>query len=267
MRNSLKEKIPKPLWDLSRNLWFAVQHAKLWPMANLHPDRIQSKNRIASYKNIHQGKRCFIIGNGPSLKNTDISKLRNEITFGMNRIYLAFPEWGFDTNYFVSINDLVVEQCAKDISSLSIPKFLSWHSRPHIDIDKNISFLHTTYTGPKFSKNIENRIWEGATVTFISMQLAFYMGFSEVILIGVDHNFKSKGTPNTTVTSQGADEDHFDSRYFGKGFRWQLPDLETSEIGYQLAKEAFEANGRKVVDATIGGKLTIFPKVSYDSLF
>ena len=55
--------------------------------------------------------------------------------------------------------------------------------------------------------------------------------------------------------------------YFGKGFRWQLPDFETSEIGYRLARQAYEGAGRQVLDATIGGKLTIFPKVEYESLF
>lgn len=267
MKSSLKDKIPQPVWDFARKGWFFWQHAKLWPMANLHPDRIQSKKKIATFKNIHQGERCFIIGNGPSLKKTDVSKLKDEYTFGMNRIYLAFPEWGFETSYFVSINNLVIEQCSEEISSLKMPKFLSWHSRPYIQIEKSLSFLHTTYTDPIFSKDITNRVWESATVTYVAMQIAFYMGFSEVILIGVDHNFKSTGDPNTTIVSQGDDEDHFDARYFGKGYRWQLPDLDTSEIGYQLAKQAFEKDGRKIVDATVDGKLTIFPKVKFDTLF
>lgn len=267
MRSRLKENIPSSLWNLFRNIWFAWQHVKLWPSANFHPNRIKSKQNLEKYKNIHKGERCFIIGNGPSLKNTDVSKLNNEITFGMNRIYLAFTEWGFETNYFVSINDLVIEQCASDIQNLTIPKFLSWHSNSFIDFDPLITYLHSTYTGPKFSSDIRNRIWEGATVTFVAMQIAYFMGFSEVVLIGVDHNFKASGDPNSTVISQGDDEDHFDARYFGKGFRWQLPDLETSEIGYRLAKDAYENDNRKILDATVDGKLNIFPKVSFDSLF
>ncbi len=39
--------------------------------------------------NIHHGQRCFIIGNGPSLQRTDLTKLKDEFTFGMNRIYLV----------------------------------------------------------------------------------------------------------------------------------------------------------------------------------
>lgn len=128
-------------------------------------------------------------------------------------------------------------------------------------------FLHTTYTGPKFARDVRGRLWEGATVTYVALQLAFYMGFQQVILIGVDHSFSTQGKPNTTVVSQGDDPDHFHSAYFGKGFRWQLPDLDTSERGYILAREAYRQAGREVLDATIGGKLTVFPKVDYSSLF
>ncbi len=77
----------------------------------------------------------------------------------------------------------------------------------------------------------------------------------------MDHSGSVAGKANSTIVSQGDDPNHFDPRYFGKGFRWQLPDFEMSEIGYQLARQAYEADGRQVLDATIGGKLTVFPKV------
>ena len=93
------------------------------------------------------------------------------------------------------------------------------------------------------------------------------MGFQEVYLIGVDHNFDTKGEVNQTVVSTGDDPNHFSPEYFGKGFRWQLPDLDTSEIAYQKAKEEYAAADREILDATIGGKLTVFPKVEYQSLF
>ena len=79
--------------------------------------------------------------------------------------------------------------------------------------------------------------------------------------------FTTQGPANATVTSTGDDPNHFSPAYFGKGFRWQLPDLETSEIGYRMARQAYESAGRQVIDATIGGKLTIFPKADYESLF
>ena len=218
-------------------------------------------------KNTHSGERCFIVGNGPSLRKMDLTKLRNEFTLGMNRIYMLFPEMGYQTSLFLSVNDLVIEQCSKDIQKLAMPKFIAWRSHKHLQNSPTMNFLYTSYTGPKFSRDITGRLWEGATVTYTALQVAYYLGFSTVILIGVDHNFVTQGKPNVTVTSQGDDPNHFSSAYFGKGFRWQLPDLQTSEKAYQMARVAFEKDGRKILDATIGGKLQVFEKVDYESLF
>jgi hypothetical protein len=239
----------------------------MWPSATFHPLRRASVNRLASFRDLHRHQRCFIIGNGPSLKQTDLTCLRGEFTFGMNRIYMLFGELGFSTTYYVSVNSLVIEQCAEDIRNLPIPKFLSWRSHALIQPTQDMMFLHTTYSGPKFARDVRGRLWEGATVTYVALQLAYFMGFETAILIGVDHNFTTQGKPNTTVVSQGDDPNHFHAGYFGKGFRWQLPDLDTSERAYQLARLAYEADGRQVLDATIGGKLTIFPKVNYTDLF
>jgi hypothetical protein len=107
----------------------------------------------------------------------------------------------------------------------------------------------------------------GGTVTYVCLQLAFWMGFHEVFLIGVDHNFETKGSANKIVVSTGDDPNHFSPDYFGKGFRWQLPDLETSEIAYELADTVYRQNDRQVIDATVGGKLTIFPKMDYRKIF
>jgi hypothetical protein len=183
-----------------------------------------------------------------------------------------FPELGFPTSCLVSINDLVIEQCAAEMISLEIPRFFAWHSHHHFlqfspQKETLPNFLYTTFTGPGFTKDVRGRVWEGATVTNVALQLAFHMGFQEVILLGVDHNFATQGPANTTVTSTGDDPNHFSPAYFGKGFRWQLPDLETSEIGYLMARQAYESAGRQVIDATVGGKLTIFPKTEYESLF
>lgn len=297
MKQSFKQIIPQPLWQFSRDVYDSFRRLPELPSAYLHPWRRESIRRLRALKDIHNGKRAFIIGNGPSLKQTDTSKLKNEITFGMNRIYLAFPEWGFTTTYLCVTNDLVVEQFVDDITALTIPKFIAWHSHRHFipqfsnsavpslskrpilqssnspisNLQSPISslptFIYTTYTGPKFSPDVRGRVWEGATVTNLALQLAFHMGIEKAILIGVDHNFADKGEANKTIVSQGDDPNHFMPNYFGKGVKWQLPDLDTSEIGYALARDAYRKAGREVVDATVGGKLTIFPKVDYDSLF
>ncbi len=270
LKQKLKSSFPEPVWRTASDARYALQRLALWPAATFHPWRRSSIRRLVEFKDKHRGQRCFIIGNGPSLKQTDLTRLRNEATFGMNRIYLAFPELGFGTTYYVCINSLVIEQCTDDIRGLLMPKFLSWRSRnliPPQNASEDLIFLHTTYSGPKFAADVRGRLWEGATVTNVTLQMAYYMGFDPVILIGVDHTYSTQGRPNTTIVSQSDDPDHFNASYFGKGFRWQLPDLDTSERGYWMARQAFEKDGRQVLDATVGGKLTIFPKIDYNALF
>lgn len=223
---------------------------------------------LKKLRNSHTGRRCFILGNGPSLRRTNLDLLRNEITFGLNRIYLLFPEMGFQTTYLVSVNRLVLEQCAEEILALPLLRFLPWSSRKYLPTStRNVIFLNTTCRRCSFTRDVRRPVWTGATVTFVALQLAYHMGFEKVILVGVDHAFVTQGEPHKTVISTGDDPNHFSPHYFGKGFRWQLPDLETSEMAYRMARQAFEQAGRQVLDATIGGKLTVFEKVDYNTLF
>jgi hypothetical protein len=234
----------------------------------MQPKYFVSLQRIQKYQAIHQGQRCFIIGNGPSLKEMDLSPLRHEVTFGMNRIYLLFEQLGFQTTYYAAVNRLVIEQSAAEIvSQVRCPKFIDWDARDLVEFTPDMMFLRTYHDEPHFFTDIRRGIWQGSTVTFVAMQIAYYMGFETVVLIGVDHNFVTSGKPHQTVVSAGDDLNHFSPDYFGKGFRWQLPDLEGSELAYRMAKFQYEQKGREILDATAGGNLQIFKKVEYRSLF
>lgn len=253
-----------------------VVHPRLWgALAHAYGKRIDwhlklkcwiSIRRLQKFKDKHKGQRCFIIGNGPSLKKTDLSMLKNEVTFGLNRIYLLFEKNDFSTTYYVCVNKLVIEQIADEIVRLEMPKFISRRAGHCIDFTSDMMLLQPQLNR-LFHTDITRGIWEGATVTYVAMQIAYYMGFQKVILVGVDHSFVTTGEPHTIVTLDGDDHNHFDPQYFGKGFRWQLPDLETSEEAYRLARNQFESSGREIFDATIEGKLQVFPKVDYSTLF
>jgi hypothetical protein len=271
VKRNLKRLIPSDLREPARDAYLASRRIPDLPGVYLHPWRRKSITQLAALRGTRKGQRAFIIGNGPSLSTMDLSLLRQDFTFGLNRIYLMFPTLGFATSCLVSVNDLVVEQCVREMQALSIPRFFSWRSRRFITRDSSVqdlpTFLYTTYESPRFAHDACGRLWEGATVTYVALQLAFHMGFQQVILIGVDHDFATQGQANKTVVSDGEDPNHFSPSYFSKGFRWQLPDLETSEIAYRMARDAFRKAGREVIDATVGGKLTVFPKADYNSLF
>ena len=98
------------------------------------------------------------------------------------------------------------------------------------------------------------------------------MGFSEIYLIGFDHNYKipddaKKNNRSNEILSQSDDHNHFHPDYFGKGYRWHDPQVDRMEKAYRKAKEAFEMDGRVIFNATIGGKLEVFKRVDYQSLF
>lgn len=245
---ALHKRVSKPEWYFGRRRWLSAL-------------------RMRPYHNCHAGQRCFIIGNGPSLNQMDLSPLKHEITFGMNRIYILFEKLGWQTTYFACVNPTVVDQYGRDIEQLPMPKFIGWHARNMMRFTESTILLAPDIKRPYFSPNPVHTLWEGATVTYAAMQIAYYMGFSEVILIGVDHNFVDKGDPHKLVVTESHDANHFDPNYFGKGVRWNLPDLETSEIAYTLARDHYAANGRRILDATVGGKLQVFPKVDFASLW
>jgi hypothetical protein len=222
-------------------------------------DRI-GRNRLAAFRNIHAGERCFILGNGPSLNETDLTQLRSEHTFALNRGYLKFDQLGFPPTFLVCINGHVLRQFGDELSSQDCLRFFSSTEAATLKQTPEQILLPTVHH-PGFSRDPTRLgVHEGGTVTFAALQLAYFMGFREVILVGVDHRFASLGPANRLVTSAGPDKDHFDPEYYGPGTQWQLPDLLASEHSYRLARQVYEEDGRRIVDATVGGALAVFPK-------
>lgn len=219
--------------------------------------------RLLRFKDMHKGKDCFIIGNGPSLNKMDLSPLKDYHTFGLNKIFLMFDRVDLNLSYHVAVNPLVIEQSAREFEAMPCPSFLS-HAAAR-GIVHSLDNIYFIATGGQFTfqEQIRCEIHEGYTVTYVAMQIAYFMGFNRVFLIGVDHNFKAAGAPNEKQLLKGEDQNHFSPDYFG-GKEWHLPDLEASELAYHLAKFHYSRAGRQIVDATVDGKLQIFPKISYE---
>jgi hypothetical protein len=228
----------------------------------------QNRENIQQYKNKHAGKRCFIIANGPSLKEIDFNLLKNEYTIGMNRIYLLQDTNGFLPNYLVCIDkNSQLLQFTEEFDGVTIPTFYNWDLRNIFKNKTNHMFLKEVYN-PRFVSDLDIKpIGSGKSVTYSCMQLAFYMGFSEVYLIGKDHSYQTSEKAGKPIKSDGKEENHFIKNYYKPGMTWDAPDYKTEEFAYSLSRIAFERNGRVIKDATINGKLNIFEKVDFYSLF
>ena len=226
--------------------------------------RINHSRRISGFRDCHRGEGCFIVGNGPSLNSMDLSPLLDYNTIALNKIHLIFPRSEFRPKYHVAVNRLVVEQSWSEFQEMPCPSFLSYAAAGRRESEsERIHFISTSHTHG-FSKDASEILCEGSTVTYVAMQLAWYMGFSRAYLIGVDHKFVAAGLANETKRMGGVDPNHFDPSYFANQ-DWQLPDLKGSEFDYRMAKRTFLGAdpSRSIYDATEGGALQVFEKIDY----
>ena len=226
-----------------------------------------SRTTLKDLKGLFSGERVVLIGNGPSLNRTNMDLLDDQYTIGLNRIYLLFESLGYQTTFFVCVNRTVIAQFAEDIGKIRSMKFLSEYAAERISIGEN-DFLMKSVPRVGFNKDLSNHRWhEGWTVTYCGMQVAYHLGFSEVVLVGIDHHFPNSGEANESIKETSPDVNHFSPDYFGPGVTWQYPDLNRSEESYSLAKRTFEKDGRRIVDCTVGGHLRVFPKDRLENIF
>ncbi len=235
-----------------------------------------NERMLRSLKNRYSGRRAFIIGNGPSLKKTNVRLLRNEVTIGCNGLFFMFDEMGFLPTFYTVEDTLVAEDRANIINQIRgttkvFPIDLKYCLQPDEDTIY-INFLRPGYPGfPRFSGDFISHVFWGGTVTLLNLQLAWYIGVRQVYLIGVDHNYagpkESDEKEGFTITSRSPDENHFHPDYFGPGFRYHDPKVDRMESAYRKAKEFFEKNGGVIYNATVGGKLELFDRIDFNSLF
>ncbi|BAC91724.1 6-hydroxymethylpterin diphosphokinase MptE-like protein [Gloeobacter violaceus] len=231
---------------------------------DFNPESWRSRAKLRAWKNKYADKKAVILCNGPSLLKSDLSMLDGYFTFGLNKINLLFDKTTFRPSCIVSVNPFVIEQNADFFNQTDIPLFLDRVALKDVRARDNVTMLHSAGQS-KFARDCSISIYQGSTVTFVAMQLAFHIGFRQVALIGCDHNFTTTGPANQTVIAGKRDDNHFDPNYFAGGVKWQLPDLPNSEAAYSLALVVYETAGRKLVNCTEGGRLELLPRISLDN--
>jgi len=221
-----------------------------------------SRERLRRLHQSQMGEDGFIIGTGPSLRRVDFAKLRGRPSIGLNRLFLGFNDFGFVPDYLVCVNLLMLEQSHRELSSLPCELVAAWAGRRHFAAHEDPIFLRTD-GGTGFSFTLLDKVFTGGTVTYVALQLAHWLGWSNVTLIGIDHDYKldcgeATAGPHGVVERNGPDPNHFDAAYMKTGTSWQVPDLAQSELAYRTARKSFEQTGRHVFDGTVGGKLQVF---------
>lgn len=225
-------------------------------------------------------KRCFLIGNGPSLNETDLEVLKHEVTFAVNGFFLKSKDLEWTPTFYLIEDHLVAEDRAPWVNAFNgpiklFPAYLGYAFPQSADTifynhRPRKSFPH----GFDFSLEADKVTYTGCTVTFSMLQLAAYLGFEEIYLIGVDATYSIPSDAQDgeaysvgVLDMKSDDPNHFDPDYFGKGFRWHDPQVDKMIEAYQEANRALEGTGQTIYNATIGGALEVFERRNFYSLF
>ena len=241
------------------------------------------QHQLRLLHNKYAGKRCFILGNGPSLKNMDLSFLKHEVTIGSNGIFKAFANWGFHTNFLLFEDTEQTELRGKEIHHIRGPiKLASIYNAYAFKPDAQTLFMNVRRAdgvywkelAPMFSTDFSNIVYLGSTVTYLALQLAYHLGCNPVYLIGVDHNYgelpKLFPPGKITVTKdniQLVNGLHFSNDYYKIGDQIGVPHVTYQNQAYAKAREVFTASNRTVLNAGVDSHLTVFDTCDYQELF
>ncbi len=251
----VKEKAVVDIYDVDKFIYY-----------NIHPE-------LKKYKDMHRGRRIFIVGNGPSVRIEDLETIRkhNEISFGMNRIHKIFEKTSWRPDYICMTDSRVIISCEKDLDIITENSRLIVGDRyqyTNNSYDNIIDYVHlkSEYYAPNlpgFSEDITQGVFWGFTVTYdIAIQFAAYMGAKEIYLIGIDNNNVGEVTDK---------RNHFIDNYFEPGeeetYKNVVANFEAMNIAYEKAERYSREHGFRIYNATRGGKLEVFERVDFDSLF
>lgn len=236
---------------------------------------------FSKLKDKFKGERAFIVGNGPSLNKHDLSLLKNEYSFAVNGIFYKTESEGYrPTFYVVEDRHVMLDNVDKINAFEARYKFFPVDYKSQLKNKKNCWFFRMDkgyynktspyFAIPRFSADMNDKLYCGQSVTMINLQIAYYLGFSEIYLIGMDHSYHIPSDADVAgeeITSNSDDPNHFHPEYFGKGKKWHDPHLDRVERTYSYFKLAYESQGRKIYNATVGGNLEVFERVDYYGLF
>ena len=241
--------------------------------------------RWEEIKGKYKGKRVFLLGNGPSLNETPLYLLKDEYVICFNRFYIMRERLNWVPKFYMCVDDLVLQDLVPEVEEIVKDMELAFFPDRHFrnkNFQKILPNLSNMYWmkpifGRGFSTDLP-QVYQGGSVIYEGMQVMNYLGFNEIILLGVDMNFKIHETAKTignvrgtNITSQDDDDpNHFDPRYFGKNRSYHQPKphvLNNIVKNLDYLGENLEKYEVNITNAGFGSKVESFPRKDFFSLF
>lgn len=223
--------------------------------------------------NSHLGESCFVIGNGPSLSAADLEVLhQNKIdTFAVNRIFKIFPETAWRPTYYVNTDHVMIRDILDEINGLPVmDKFIALQNRFYNgSAVKGAHCFFANYSREKdqpegFSLDCTDQVNIRGTVTIDCIQLAMHMGYRQIYLLGVDHNFNKVITESGDVVEDPDVKNYFCENYDSDVINEVVHDLGNTTRAYEDVRRFCDANGVQVINVTRTTKLEAFKKENFE---
>jgi glycosyltransferase involved in cell wall biosynthesis len=266
----------------------------------LIPRNSTTGDDLSRFKDSKLGKRCWLMGNGPSLNEMDLSLFGGETVFCSNSAYLLFNRISWCPEFHVCVDTRVLPDTRHEIAEMLIanPAMTGFYPSELAIYDGTGRTLNTRLLLPRlsnkyhfrlknmqmdnlprsaFSLDVNDHLCTPNTVTIAMLQLACYMGFADIMLMGCDTSYKlmdtvsqqgpvladKEGEKLFLTSTEDDDCNHFDPTYFGRGRQWHNPKVDDMIRHYTYAKQILDEAGIRVRNATVGGNLEVFERVDY----
>lgn len=228
---------------------------------------------LRTFHNSHKGETCFIVGNGPSLKVEDLERIYKKgiPSFAFNRIFLMFDKTQWRPTYYISQDEKTLKNCVKQVNAMPlqykfIPLFIHYYYDVAIDGAYYFNLIRQTGKFPMMEEDISCGIGDSTTVAVTAAQMAVYMGFKKIYLIGIDHNFSTWKNDKGEIINDSSVKDYFTDEYNKDKEELYVPNIDASTRAFISMKKFCDEKGIEVYNATRGGKLEVFPRVDFDEV-
>lgn len=236
-------------------------------------------NCFLEYKNKFVGKRVFLIGNGNSLSLTDLDLIKDEYSIAMNRISEIYEKFSWRPTFYIFCSSNCIhhlwgkewtKSIIKSINEENTISFIWNKYKNTIDPNnklkqikwiKNISENKPNINGDIldscFKYDIENTIDKTGTTMNLALQIANYMGFSEIYLLGCDLNFTHQFSLDN------------DPNHFIKNYNADIPKVKCLKINRQM-RNIHKLSRKKIPEkvkmynASLNTVLDIYPIIDYE---
>lgn len=221
-----------------------------------------SREKLAALRNKHTGQRCFLLGNAPSINELDLGRIDQDFVFLVNRGYLLRSRLHKVPEAIMVANPHAFAEYGQAILALEWQYlFLSCEIDAGQPIDNALWFAQWDY--PRLDEGFfqfdgSRPLYHANTVVLSALQLAIWMGFSQIIIAGVDLDF-NPNAPHFYKT-QGAELDRSRSVSLDKAM--------TMQKGFEQAARAIARNcNTHIYNAGLDSRVECFEKRPWEDFF